>query len=76
MNEQNNNGEEVKTFGTLFDNLNYESPEVIDKLIDDMSEKEIKYLTILALKSAFNRNSYSLIESEIVSKIIRNFSKF
>jgi hypothetical protein len=76
MNEQNNSGEDVKTFGTLFDDLNYESPLVIDKLIDDMSEKEVNYLTILALKSAFNRNSYSLIESEIVSKIIRNLSKF
>lgn len=76
MSEENNNSDNVKTFGTLFDDINYENPEVVDKLIDNMSENEIKYLTIMALKSAFNRNSYSLLESEIVSKIIRNLSKF
>ena len=76
MNEQNNNNDNVKTFGTLFDDINYENHEVVDKLIDNMSESEVKYLTIMALKSGFNRNSYSLLESEIVSKIIRKLSKF
>ena len=65
-----------KFLGTIFDDLNYDDPTTVDKLIDEMDGPQLNYLTILALKSAFNRNSYSLLESEIVSKIIRKLNKF
>ena len=65
-----------KFLGTIFDDLNYDDPDTIDKLIDELESHQLNYLIILALKSAFNRNSYSLLESEIVSKIIRKLNKF
>ena len=63
-----------KTLGTIFDTINYDSPSQLNNLIDDMDDAQINFLTIKALESAFNRGVFTLVESEIISKIIRRTS--
>jgi len=60
-----------KTLGNIFDTIKFDSSQQLDSLIDTMDEVQINFLTIKALESAFNRGAFTLVESEIVSKIIR-----
>jgi hypothetical protein len=63
-----------KTLGTIFDTITFDSSTQLDNLIDTMDDAQIKFLTTKALEASFNRGSYSLIECEIISKIIRKTS--
>ena len=63
-----------KPLGTIFDTITYESSKQLDNMIDDMDELQIKFLITKALESSFNRGAFNLVESEIVSKIIRKTS--
>jgi len=63
-----------KTVGTIFDTITFDSTLQLDSMIDTMDEVQINFLTIKALESAFNRGAFNLIETEIVSKIIRKTS--
>lgn len=63
-----------KTLGTIFDTITYDSLTQLDNLIDTMDDVQIKFLTTKALESSFNRGTFSLIECEIISKIIRKTS--
>lgn len=63
-----------KTLGTIFDTITYDSLTQLDNLIDTMDDAQIKFLTTKALESSFNRGIFSLIECEIISKIIRKTS--
>lgn len=60
-----------KTLGNIFDTIKFDSSQQLNSLIDTMDEVQINFLTIKALESAFNRGAFTLVESEIVSKIIR-----
>ena len=53
---------------------NWENKKQLDDLIDNMSEEQINFLTIKALESSFSRGTFTLLESEIVSKILRKIS--
>jgi hypothetical protein len=67
------NGEKNNEFlGEIFGSINYTSNEDLNQLIDNMTPEQLKLFTNLALTSAFQRGSFNLIESEIVSRIIRN----
>jgi hypothetical protein len=57
--------------GEIFNSISYTSSDDLNNLIDNMTDEQISYFTTLALTSAFQRGSFSLVESEIVSKIIR-----
>lgn len=61
-----------KTLGNIFDTIKFDSSQQLNSLIDTMDDAQINFLTIKALESAFNRGAFTLVESEIVSKIIRN----
>ncbi len=63
-----------KTLGTIFDTITYDSLTQLDNLIDTMDDVQIKFLTTKALESSFNRGTFTLIECEIISKIIRKTS--
>ena len=58
--------------GEIFGSVVYRSNEELNQLIDNMNNEQIRYFTTLALTSAFQRGSFSLVESEIVSKVLRN----
>ena len=57
--------------GEIFNTISYTSSEDLNNLIDNMTDEQLSYFTSLELTSAFHRGSFSLTESEIVSKIIR-----
>lgn len=58
----------------LFDSISWESSSQLNKLIDTMDDEQVRFLIIKALESSFARGAFSLIESEIVSKLIRKIS--
>ena len=60
-----------RTLGNIFDTIKFDSSQQLNSLIDTMDDVQINFLTIKALESAFNRGAFTLVESEIVSKIIR-----
>ena len=63
-----------KNMGTIFDTITWEDKNQLDSLIDNMADEQINFLIIKALESSFTRGTFSLIESEIVSKILRKLS--
>lgn len=67
-----NQEKNTEIIGEIFNSISYTSSEDLNNLINNMNDEQIRYFTTLALTSAFQRGSFSLIESEIVSKIIRN----
>jgi hypothetical protein len=66
------NNKNVK--GTIFDTIEWVSQKQLNTLIDDMDDEQVRFLTIKALECGFSRASFSLVESEIVSKLIRKIS--
>lgn len=63
-----------KTKGTIFDTISWESTKQLNNLIDNMDDEQVRFLIIKALECSFSRGSYTLLESEIVSKLIRKVS--
>jgi hypothetical protein len=59
--------------GEIFNSITYTSSEDLNNLLDNMTEDQLKFFTNLALTSAFQRGTYTLFESEIVSRIVRKF---
>lgn len=57
--------------GELFGSIIYHSNQELNQLIDNMTEEQISYFVSLALTSAFQRGAFTMVESEIVSKILR-----
>lgn len=66
-----NQEKNTEIMGEIFNSISYTSSEDLNNLIDNMTNEQISYFTTLALTSAFHRGSFSLVESEIVAKIIR-----
>lgn len=58
--------------GEIFGSVVYHSNEELNLLIDTMNEEQKQYFTTLALNVAFQRGAFSMLETEIVSKILRN----
>jgi len=63
-----------KNINMLFDSISWDSSSQLNKLIDNMDDEQVRFLIIKALESSFTRGAFSLIESEIVSKLIRKIS--
>ena len=63
-----------KNMGTIFDTISWENKKQLDDLIDNMSEEQVNFLIIKALESSFSRGTFNLIETEVVSKILRKIS--
>jgi hypothetical protein len=57
--------------GEIFNSITYTSSEDLNNLLDNITSEQLKWFTNLALTSAFQRGSFSIIETEIVSKILR-----
>jgi hypothetical protein len=72
--------QEIKTedlgqpLGVLFDTINYYKLEDLEKFISELNHDQALYCIIQACQSAFKRNSYNIIESELLSKAIRKIS--
>lgn len=62
---------EEKNFGVLFNSVNLESEEHLEVIIQTMNKKSAIFLITQALKYAYDRGSFSLGESEVISKSLR-----
>jgi hypothetical protein len=60
--------------GTLFDSINYYKTEDLEKFLSELNHEQALYCLIQACQSAYKRNTYSLLESELLSKAIRKIS--
>ena len=57
--------------GFLFDTVAYFSDESIENMINNLDKKSVPYLITQALEYAHSKNVFSLMESEVLSKIVR-----
>lgn len=60
--------------GILFDSINYYKLEDLDKFICEMNHDQALYCLVQACQSAFKRNAFTVIESELLSKALRKMS--
>jgi hypothetical protein len=58
--------------GEIFNSITYNSNEDLNSLIDNITPEQLVFFTNLALTAAFQRGSFTIVETEIVSKIIRS----
>lgn len=63
--EKNNN---IKI---LFNTIQYQSLDDVDKLLNNMETTKAFFLLTEALDYAHNKNCFSIVETEIISKAIR-----
>jgi hypothetical protein len=66
-----NSEKNKEIIGQIFDTINYSSNDDLNLLLDNLNSEQLKFFTNLALTKAYDRGAFSLIESEIISKILR-----
>lgn len=57
--------------GELFETISYFSPTDISNLIDGLNEEQSVYMIGLAISMCYQKNLFTLEESEIISKSLR-----
>jgi hypothetical protein len=62
---------EMDSKGVLFDSINYNSNEQLDSFLNNLTREQAIYCLVEACKSAYNRGSYKLDESEALSRALR-----
>lgn len=55
----------------LFDILNFSTNEEFDQILNSLGHEQSLFFITLAVKSAFNRNAFSMEETELLSKCLR-----
>jgi hypothetical protein len=66
---------ENKEFGILFNSITLISEEHLDLILSTMTQKDAIYLLVQTVKHAHQMGSFSIGESEVISKAIRVISK-
>ena len=64
--EENN-----ENLSTLFDTINYRSPNELNKFIDEMNIDQALFCLVRATRYAHNKGLFDIEESEVISKSIR-----
>lgn len=67
--------ENTELFGVLFKTIPLYSEEHLDLIIETMDTKEALYLAVQALTHSHSQGTFTLGESEIISKVVRILSK-
>lgn len=62
---------ELESKGVLFDTINYNSNEQLNSFLDNLTKEQAIYCLVEACKSAYNRGSFKLDESEALSRALR-----
>jgi len=62
---------EMDSKRVLFDSINYSSNEQLDSFLNNLTREQAIYCLVEACKSAYNRGSYKLDESEALSRALR-----
>lgn len=66
-----NINEERQPIGYLFDSIAIYSPQDIENFIETLNEPQSFFAIKKAIELAYNRNVFTLVESEILSKSLR-----
>lgn len=67
--------EEEKLFGKLFNSVPLLTEDHLQTILDVMDKEQAIFLLVQAVKCAYHNGTYSLGESEVISKSIRILSK-
>jgi hypothetical protein len=67
--------ENKEPIGILFDSMNYYSNEDLNTFISSINQEQALFCIIEACKAAYDRKSFSLLESEVLSKSLRIMTK-
>lgn len=65
---------EKEPIGILFNSIRFYSNDDLDKFIKNMTKEQGIYCLLEASKYAYREGIFSLEESEVISKIIRQLS--
>jgi hypothetical protein len=63
--------QEKQPLGLLFDSVGYNSPEDVDRLIDEMTTEQSFYILTQSLHYVHNTRLFTMQETELVSKALR-----
>jgi hypothetical protein len=75
MTQNDDNLSEInEPLGVLFDNINFYKNDDLDKFMTNLTYEQALYCLIQACQSAYKRNAYSILESELLSKSLRKIS--
>lgn len=66
--------EEKTPIGTLFNSINYYSDSDLESFSTAMTKEQAIYCINQAIKAAYNRGAFSLEESEVISKALRQLT--
>jgi len=61
--------------GSLFNSINYYSIEDLETFIASINHEQALYCLVQAVQAAYQRNTFTIAEAEVVSKSIRKISK-
>ena len=61
--------------GSLFNSINYYSIEDLETFISSINHEQALYCLVQAVQAAYQRNTFTIAEAEVVSKSIRKISK-
>ena len=67
--------QERQPLGLLFDSVGYNSPEDVDRLIDEMTIEQSFYFLTQSLHYVHNSRLFTMQETELVSKSLRILHK-
>ena len=71
VSETPNTDEQPKPIGTLFDAINYTNLNDFDKFVQNLTGDQSLYCVVHAAKAAHKRGTFSIEESEVISRAIR-----
>jgi len=71
ISETPNTDEQPKPIGTLFDTINYTNLNDFDKFVQNLTGDQSLYCVVHAAKAAHKRGTFSIEESEVISRAIR-----
>ena len=71
ISETPNTDEQPKPIGTLFDTINYTNLNDLDKFVQNLTGDQSLYCVVHAAKAAHKRGTFSIEESEVISRAIR-----
>jgi len=71
VSETPNTDEQPKPIGTLFDTINYTNLNDFDKFVQNLTGDQSLYCVVHAAKAAHKRGTFSIEESEVISRAIR-----
>lgn len=67
--------ENENLFGKLFDNIPINNEEHLEAILTSMNKETAIYFIVQAVKYAYHNGLYSIGETEVISKAIRELSK-